>query len=81
MSKVLSLSSINGEYNKKNVSFKWAPDLNLLAIEKIEGRGRASFEHVKRPCFEIGLTFFGNVLVGKLIQVTDVAGAKNIPQF
>jgi hypothetical protein len=45
----------------------WAPDLKLLAIEKIEGRGRVSFEHVNRPHFEIGLTYFGNVLVGKEI--------------
>jgi hypothetical protein len=62
---------VNGEYSKKRVSFKWEPDLNLLAIEKIKGRGRVSFEHVKRPRFEIGLTFFGHVLMSlQLSKIT-----------
>jgi hypothetical protein len=76
VTQVLSLTSINGEYMEKSVAFKWEPDLKLLAIEKVEGRGRVSFEHIKRPCFEICLTYFGNVLIGKLINVTDVAAAK-----
>jgi hypothetical protein len=67
------LSSINGEYEMKSLAFKWVPDLKLLVIEKIKGRGRMSFEHVNRPPFKIGLTYFVNVLVGKMIQVTNIA--------
>jgi hypothetical protein len=52
------------------------PDLNLLAIEKVEGRGRVSFEHVVKPRTEISLTYFGNVLVAKLVSITDVVEAK-----
>jgi hypothetical protein len=31
-----SISIINGEYNEKNLAFKSAPDLKLLAIEKLK---------------------------------------------
>jgi hypothetical protein len=44
--RVLSLASINDEYIEKSLVWKWPWDMNLLAIEKVEGRGRVSFEHV-----------------------------------
>ena len=44
---ILSLTNMNDEYAEKCVSFKWSPNLYLLAtIEKIEGRSRVSFGHV-----------------------------------
>jgi hypothetical protein len=48
----------------------------LLAIEKCEGRNRVSFEHVKKQRTEIGFTYFGNVLIGKMVRVTDNTAAQ-----
>jgi hypothetical protein len=69
---------VNGEYLEKKVSFKWEPDLNLLVIEKIKGKGRGSFKHISRPRFESGITHFGHVLIGKMIRVTNDTTALQI---
>jgi hypothetical protein len=76
VTQVLSLASVNNEYVDKSLVWKWPWDLNLLAIEKVEGRGRVSFEHVVKPRTEISLTYFGNVLIAKLVSITNVAEAK-----
>jgi hypothetical protein len=76
MTLLLSVTSVNGEYVEKTVTFKWAPDMRLLIREKIGGRGRVSFKHVRKHRFEIKLAFYGEVLVAKMIHVTDVTAAK-----
>jgi hypothetical protein len=76
VTRVLSLANVNDEYVEKSVVWKWPPVLELLAIEMVEGRGRVSFEHVIKARTEIGLTFFGNVMIAKMVSITDVAGAK-----
>jgi hypothetical protein len=65
----MSLSSINGEYLEKVIASKWAPVMNLIAIKKAEGRGWVSFEHVPREWTEIGLYYFGNFLISKIVRV------------
>jgi hypothetical protein len=63
-------------YVEKAISHKWFPDLKLLAIEKCKGRNRVSFEHVKQTRMEIGFTYFGNVLIGKMVCITDNSAAQ-----
>jgi len=75
---ILSLTSVNSVYAEKCISFKWPADLNIIAIEKCEGRGIVRLGHVVRDRYEIGLTFYGNVLFGKLVRVTNVNAAKTI---
>jgi hypothetical protein len=77
----MTLASVNGKYSKKAVSYKCEPDLKLLAIEKCKGQGRVSFKHVPKPRYKITLTFFGQVLIGKMIQITDIRAAQTIPPF
>jgi hypothetical protein len=76
VTRVLSLANVNNEYVEKLVVWKWPPALELVAIEKVEGRGQVRFEHVVKERTEIGLTFFGNLMIAKMVSVTDVAGAK-----
>jgi hypothetical protein len=76
VTRVLSLANVNNKYVKKSVVCKWPPALELLAIEKVEGRGRVSFEHVVKPRTEIGLTHFGNVMIAKMVSITNIAEAK-----
>jgi hypothetical protein len=80
ITRVMSLSSVNGEYLEKAITSKWTPVMTLLAVEKAEGRGWVSFEHVPRERTEIGLAYFGNVLISKMVRVVDVVAAqKNNP--
>jgi hypothetical protein len=76
VTRVLSIANVNDEYVEKSVVWKWPPVLELLAIEKVEGRGSVTFEHVVKPRTEIGLTYFGNVMIAKMVSITDVAEAK-----
>jgi hypothetical protein len=55
VTEVLSAASMDDVYAEKVISYKWSPDLKLLAIE---GRNRVSFEHVKQARTEIGFTYF-----------------------
>jgi hypothetical protein len=73
----LSLTSVNHVYAAKSVAFQSFPDLTVLATEKIEGRDRVSFKHVCKNRLEMCLTFYGSVLIGKLVHITDVDAAKN----
>jgi hypothetical protein len=55
--------------------------LKLQAIEKGKGRGRVSFEHVSKPRYAIGLTYFEHILIGKMVRIIDITAAKTIPPF
>jgi hypothetical protein len=81
VTRLLSMAHVNDEYVEKSVVWKWPPALELVAIEKVEGRGQVSFEHVVKERTEIGLTFFGNLMIAKMVSVTDVAAAKKTPDF
>ncbi len=62
---------MNGEYTNV-VSYTWAPNRKLLAIETPEGKGRVSFKHVSKNQFEIVITYyFGHLLIGKMVWVTN----------
>ena len=79
VTEVLSVAAVNDEYLEKSVAYKWSPNLKLVATEKISGKGRVSFGHVKREKTEIGLTYYGGILVGKIVRVIDVVASKNSP--
>jgi hypothetical protein len=78
VTRFLSLASVNDKYAEKAETYKWTPDFRVLANEKIEGRNRVSFKHVTFPRVEIGLTYYGNAMIDKMVRVTDVFAAKLI---
>jgi hypothetical protein len=73
---IVSLTSYNDVFIEKGVTFQITPDMDQLAKEKIEGRGKMSFQYVSKHRYEIGLTKYGNILFGKTARVTDVVAAK-----
>ena len=72
VTRVLLVSSVDSLYTEKCMSNKWQPNLQDLANEKTAGRGEIRFMHVPFHRYEIGLTYFGDVLTGKAIRVTDI---------
>jgi hypothetical protein len=79
--KILSLSSVDNFYAEKALVFKWKPDLKLIATEKCEGRNRVSFRHVPGERTEIALSYYGNVMISKMVRVTNVTAAKEKKPF
>jgi hypothetical protein len=66
--KVLTMTShLNGEYVEKAITYKQFPKVSLIAMEKIEGRGEISLKMVVKDSLYIGLTYFGSILIGKLV--------------
>jgi hypothetical protein len=65
--KVLTMMHLNGEYIEKAITLEEFPKHSLLTMEKIEGRGEMTFKMEVKDHFYIGLAYFGNVLIGKLV--------------
>jgi hypothetical protein len=74
----LSLTQLNDVYAKKSINTKWSSSLTDFAKEKVNGRGEVSFKHVVKDRYEITLSYYGLVQVGKMIRVPDVTAAKEI---
>jgi hypothetical protein len=73
---ILLVTNVNEGYAEKVVTFKHFPNLYLIAAEKIEGRGKISSGHVQKDRSEISLTYYGDLLVGRMIHITDIEGAQ-----
>ena len=73
---LLSVTNVNDSYAEKILTFKRFPNLFHVAAEKVEGRGKISFGHVKKDRAEINLTYFGDLLIGRMVHITDVTGAQ-----
>jgi hypothetical protein len=70
------MTVVNSKYVEKAVGWKWDPCMKALAEEKIAGRDKVSFKHVMRDQTETNLVYFGNVLISKIVRVTNVKAAK-----
>ena len=75
-STILSVTNVNDCYAEKIVTFKRFPNLFHIADEKIAGRGKVRFGHVNRDRSQISLTYYGDLLVGRMIHITDIKGAQ-----
>jgi hypothetical protein len=73
---LLSVTNVNEVYAEKIVTFKRFPNLNDIAAEKCEGRGKISFGHVSKDRTEVNLTYYGDLLVGRQVHITDIEGAQ-----
>ena len=71
---LLLVTNVNDIYAEKVVTFKHFPNLFHIAAEKVEGRSKISFGHVKKDRAEINLTYFGDLLIGRMIHITDIEG-------
>lgn len=75
---VLSLASMDHGYCEKAIADKWVWDFELLASEKINGRGEVTFKYVSRDRYEVTLTYYGNALISRLARITNVTTAQEV---
>jgi hypothetical protein len=73
---ILTVTDVNGKYAEKIVTLKRFPSLYEIAEEKIAGRDKMSFGHVIKDRCEVSVTYFGNVVVGRQVRITDISGAQ-----
>jgi hypothetical protein len=73
---VFTFTAVNSKYVEKAVGWKWDPRMNALAEEKIAGRNEVSFKHVTGDRTETNLVYYGNVLISRMVRVTNVQAAK-----
>jgi hypothetical protein len=81
VTRVLGLTVVNEEYVEKMITSKMTVPLVAFADEKIAGRGEVSLKHVVKERYEINLSYFGKIQVGKMCRVTNVKAAKETKPF